>query len=54
MHNHVAMYPETHPVHRKLTVEDKLDIKTMSAAGAILGEIINKFQSANSGRAFIR
>ena len=53
-HNHVATYPETHPVHRKLTAEDKLDIKAMSAAGATSGEIVNKLQSANSGRAFIR
>ena len=53
-HNHAATYPETHPVHRKLTVDDKLDIKAMSAAGATSGDIVNKLQSANPDRAFIR
>ena len=43
MYNYVAMYPEIYPVHRKLIVEDKFDIKVMSATGMTSGEIINKF-----------
>ena len=36
------MYPEIYPVYCKLIVKDKFNIKAMSAAGATLGEIINK------------
>ena len=53
MYNHAAMYLETYPIHHKLTVDNKFDIKAMSVAGVILGDIINKLQSANPDHAFI-
>ena len=53
MHNHTTTYPETHPVHHKLTVDDKLDIKAISTAGATSDNIINKLQSTNPDHVFI-
>ena len=47
------MYLEIYLVYRKLIVENKFDIKAMSVADVILGEIINKLQSANSNHIFI-
>ena len=53
MYNYVIIYSETYFVHCKFIVENKFDIKIISAVGVILGEIINKFQSANFGYIFI-
>ena len=39
----MAIYSEIYLVYCKLIAENKFNIKTISAAGAILGEIINKF-----------
>ena len=47
------MYPETYPVYCKFIVDDKFDIKTILVVGVILGDIINKLQSANPDRIFI-
>ena len=52
-HNHIIMYPETHPIHCKLTVEDKLNIKVISTANTISNKIVNKLQLVNSGYIFI-
>ena len=48
------MYLEIYSVYYKLTAKNKLDIKIISIAGAILGKIINKFQSTNFGCVFIQ